>query len=68
MSETPAGRLRTALELADAGIELMRLNLQRSNPDASVEDIEGLLVAWIRLRPGAADGDCPGRVRILVSE
>lgn len=68
MGETPGDRLRIALEMADAGIEMMRLNLRRSHPQASVEEIEGLLVAWLHRRPGATHGDCPGQVRTLVLE
>ena len=64
--ETVADRLRVALELADAGFDLMRQNLRRSHPGASKAEIERLLLAWIGQRPGAAAGDCPGRVRHLI--
>jgi len=53
-------RLRTALELFRDGEALMRQNLRRRHPDASAEEIERALVAWVRTRPGADHGDCPG--------
>ncbi|MGH8931936.1 MAG: hypothetical protein ACRDZO_15265, partial [Egibacteraceae bacterium] len=49
------------LDLADAGISLMRQNLCRAHPDASPERIEELLIDWINHRPG----DCPGSPRSL---
>lgn len=60
-----AERLRIALDLADAGISMMRQNLHRAHPEASAEDIEELLRDWISYRPGAEWGDCPGPLRRL---
>ncbi|HXV63147.1 MAG TPA: hypothetical protein VEK15_20780 [Vicinamibacteria bacterium] len=58
---TPAERFRIALDLFDDGVRLMRQNLKREHPDASEQQIEERLRAWLRHRPGAEDGDCPGR-------
>ena len=63
--ETVAERLRAALDLAEAGFDLMRQNLRRADPAASAEEIEERLLAWLARRPGAADGDCPGEPREL---
>ncbi|MGH8902186.1 MAG: hypothetical protein ACRDYA_11015 [Egibacteraceae bacterium] len=60
-----AERLRGALDLADAGISVMRQNLRRAHPETSDEEIEQLLRDWINHRPGAEWGDCPGPLRRL---
>jgi len=63
----PAPRLsiaeafRTTLDLFDTGLGLMRQNLRRNLPEAGDEEIDRLLRAWLRDRPGAEAGDCPGR-------
>ena len=44
---------------------MMRLNLRRRHPELGEEEIEDLLVAWLRTRPGAERGDCPGLPRAL---
>lgn len=52
---------RTTLDLFETGVDLMRQNLRRSHPEAGEEEIERLLQEWLRDRPGAESGDCPGR-------
>jgi hypothetical protein len=52
---------RTALELFETGLDLMRENLRRNHPGASEEQIERLLLEWLLERPGAESGDCVGR-------
>jgi len=59
--EATAARLRLALDLADAGIEMMRARLRRENPLASPEQVDALLREWLRRRPGAEHGDGWGR-------
>lgn len=59
MSEA-AARLRTALSLHDDGVALMRQNLCRRHPEASDAEIDALLNAWLRERPGAGQGDAEG--------
>lgn len=58
-------RLLTALRLHDDGVALMRQNLRRRRPDASEEEIEQELRAWLATRPGAEAGDGVGRVVAL---
>ena len=52
---------RGTLDLFQTGIDLMRQNLRRRHPEATDEEIERLLRKWLRERPGAEAGDCPGR-------
>jgi hypothetical protein len=40
---------------------MRRAQLRREYPDATDEEIEGLLVTWLRTRPGAEHGDGWGR-------
>ncbi len=56
-----ADHFRTALDLFDAGLDLMRQNLRRRHPGAGDEEIERLLRTWLLDRPGAESGDSPGR-------
>lgn len=56
-----AERLRPALALFAAGVEMMRQNLRRQFPDADEREIQERLTAWLRHRPGAEYGDCMGR-------
>ena len=59
-SDSPADRLRLALDLFAAGEAMMRQNLRRLHPDASEAEIERRLVAWLQERPGAEHGDANG--------
>lgn len=52
---------RATLDLFQAGVDVMRQNLRRRHPATSDDGIERLLRAWLRERPGAESGDCPGR-------
>jgi hypothetical protein len=54
-----------ALDLFQDGEALMRQNLRRRRPSASHAEIERELASWVRTRPGAVAGDCPGRPRNL---
>ena len=51
---------RMALDLFETGVDVMRQNLRRRHPEAHDEEIERLLGEWLRQRPGAEFGDCPG--------
>jgi hypothetical protein len=53
--------LRSTLDLFEAGVELMRQNLRRADPEATDAEIDRRLQSWLRHRPGAEAGDCPGR-------
>lgn len=60
-SSPEAQRLRTALELFEAGVRLMESRLRRLYPDASPAEIETRLRTWLLERPGAPHGDAVGR-------
>ena len=61
-SEAAAARtFRLTLELFDDGVRLMRQNLRRRHPGASEQEVDRHLLTWLRDRPGAEHGDCPGR-------
>lgn len=59
--ETPAQRLRIALDLHELGVEMMRQKLRREAPEATEDEIQARLVAWLQDRPGAEYGDAEGR-------
>ncbi|MFU8803322.1 MAG: hypothetical protein ACNA8W_05895 [Bradymonadaceae bacterium] len=59
--EVRAQRLRTALDLAESGIQMRLLQLKRHHPNESEEELRERLQAWLRTRPGAEGGDSPGR-------
>jgi hypothetical protein len=61
-SSTAAQAFRATLDLFETGVALMRQNLRRAHPEATEEEIDGLLASWLHDRPGAEHGDCPGRV------
>ncbi len=60
-----AESLRQALDLFTTGVDIMRQNFRRATPDASPDDIERRLTAWLRTRPGAEAGDASGRAGSL---
>jgi hypothetical protein len=57
-----ADTFHTTLDLFDTGLDLMRQNLRRADPAASEDEIDHRLRQWLRERPGAESGDCPGRL------
>lgn len=58
--EAAARRLRLALDLFQAGEEMMRQTLRRQHPELSAAEVEARLVEWLQERPGAEFGDAPG--------
>lgn len=60
-TDTPAARLRTALDLFALGEQMMRAKLHREHPGWTEEQVRDAIGAWLRDRPGAESGDCPGR-------
>lgn len=60
-SSLASRRFRTALDLFEAGVEMMRQNLRRRFPEADEKEISARLAQWLRERPGAEYGDCVGR-------
>jgi hypothetical protein len=63
-TEAAAG-VRTALDLYEVAETLVRQRLRRERPGASEDEIEQQVGAWRVARPGAEDGDAPGRRRPL---
>jgi Rv0078B-related antitoxin len=59
----PSARLRLTLELYADGVDMIRRGLRRDFPQASDEELRRKLIAWLRERPGAEEGDCVGRPR-----
>jgi hypothetical protein len=55
-----ARRLRTALDLYEGGERMQRARLRRTRPDATAEEIDVEIRAWLRRRAGAEHGDFPG--------
>jgi len=58
--------LRSAVEtggdwVCALGESMRRAQLRREHPDATDEEIEAMLVAWLETRPGAEHGDGWGR-------
>jgi hypothetical protein len=51
------------MDLFMAGEGMMRLKLARDNPTLTADEVEKLLTKWLRQRPGAERGDCPGPSR-----
>ena len=60
-SSVLAARLRMALDLCELGESMRRAQLRRERPEATDEEIEALLIAWLETRPGAEHGDSWGR-------
>jgi Rv0078B-related antitoxin len=56
----PASGLRTAIAMADAGVEMMRARLRREHPGTTDREIEQKIHDWLRERPGAPFGDGVG--------
>lgn len=57
-----ARRLRVALGMFQAGVDMMRQNLRRADPTATDAEIRIRVGNWLRERPGAEFGDGEGRV------
>lgn len=57
MRESPADRLHLAIAMQREGFEMMRRTLRRRPPQASEEELDALLDAWLLSRPM----DAPGR-------
>lgn len=61
MGDDPEGqRLRLAIELFEFGERMQRQRLIRLHPDATSEQIESEIRAWLQHRPGAEHGDGVG--------
>jgi hypothetical protein len=60
-----AARLRVAFDLFETGVEMRRQQLRRAHPERADSEIEELVGAWLRERPGAELGDAVGRPMTL---
>jgi Rv0078B-related antitoxin len=58
--ESPATRLRAALDLFEVGEAMLRCRLRRERPDADETEITAEINSWLHRRPGAEFGDFPG--------
>ena len=56
-------RFQLTLALFELGEAMLRQRLRRQLPQATEADIDSRVTEWLQRRPGAQDGDCPGRVR-----
>ncbi|MGE0493594.1 MAG: hypothetical protein AB7S38_30575 [Vulcanimicrobiota bacterium] len=56
----PAEKLRIALKLAQAGVEMKRQALIRQYPSETPEQISARMLEWQCRRVEAPYGDCPG--------
>jgi hypothetical protein len=63
VAKEAASKLRIALDMFVLGESMMRQNLRRNFPDASEIEIEEKLWLWLSERPGAENGDSPGKRR-----
>lgn len=60
MADTAADRLLTAFELHAFGVRIYRQRLRLEQPEASDDEIDAAVEAWLRHRPGAEHGDAVG--------
>ena len=56
-------RFGLTLALFDFGEAMMRQRLRRQYPTVTEAEIDAMTTEWLQRRPGAEDGDCPGRTR-----
>lgn len=54
-------KMRITLDLAETATRIQRQNLRRRFPNATEEEIEERVIAWLRHRPGTEHGDAEGR-------
>ena len=59
--DSPAARMRLALELSAVADAMRAQRFRRDRPNASEAEIEALMEAWRSERPGAELGDSAGR-------
>jgi hypothetical protein len=66
-ADEPGARLRFALDLFEAACDLYKRRIRREHPSISGEEMDALVAAWIRDRPGAPYGDAAGRRRTFAT-
>jgi hypothetical protein len=55
----PVTRFLVALDLWATGVAIRRPAIRRAEPEASAEEVERQVKAWLMERPGAERGDGP---------
>lgn len=55
--------LAVALELLETSVQLRAQRHRREHPEATESEVAAVVQAWLLARPGAPDGDAPGRRR-----
>lgn len=60
VEETPAERIRAALDLYALGERMFRQRLRNDDPNISESEIDATIAEWLARRPGAEYGDMPG--------
>lgn len=58
--DSPAARLRLALDLYEVGEAMVRQRVRRDHPGIDEAGVNARVRAWLRHRPGAEFGDHPG--------
>ena len=61
MSDRSSYPLALALELTSLGAEFRAKRHRREHPEATEDDVEAAVAAWLAHRPGAEFGDAEGR-------
>ena len=61
VSNEPATGLALAFELSELGLRIREQRYRREHRNASDEEVETFIRAWLLDRPGAPFGDGPGR-------
>jgi hypothetical protein len=56
------------VELTETAAAMVAARHRREHPDATDDEVDEVVRAWWRDRPGAPDGDCPGRLRPVPAE
>lgn len=60
MADPASDRLLTAFDLHSFGVRIYRQRLRLERPEASDDEIDAAVDAWLRRRPGAEHGDGVG--------
>jgi hypothetical protein len=59
--ESPADRLRLALDMYELGENMQRARFRREQPAATDAEIDSAITLWLSTRPDAPFGDAVGR-------
>lgn len=65
MGDASESGIETAFELADFAARMIETKFRREHPDAGDEQVRTAVDEWWGDRPGAPDGDSPGRLVTL---